>query len=250
MRPRPLELVITALVPAIYWVAVRFSLPMPVKAVIGIGLLAAPGYLWSHVLLERRVRILERVAVACGLSLIVPVLGGLALYAVGVALNRTAWASLLTGVTLAGAVILIVQRRSKALQRIPRSTKRRPSWSAAAYGAAVVIAVGALAVARVGAAEQKYSGFTQLWLSARGGSGDSASLGISNHLGGTVRFRLVLLRRSRPSETWNVALANGQTWRRTIHLYGPQPITADLYKLPDLRRPYRFVTTDVELAKS
>jgi hypothetical protein len=250
MRPKTLSLVSIALVPLIYWIVARSGLPVPIMAAVGIGLSVAPGYLWSYVLLDESVTGLERVAVVCGLCLIAPVLGGLVLYAADVALNRVAWASLLTGITLVGVVVLMVRQRSNPPSQRKRSIRLVSNWTIAAYGAAVVIAVGALAVARIGVAEQKNPGFTQLWLSPQGRSGDEASLGVSNHQGNTARFRLVVLRRSRPSETWNVTLADDQTWQRTIHLTGPQPVAADLYRLPNLKSPYRSVTTDVKLAKS
>jgi hypothetical protein len=88
--------------------------------------------------------------------------------------------------------------------------------------------------------------FTQLWLSPRGGSttASTASLGITNDEGRTTRYRLILTRHGRASASWNVSLANGQTWQRSIAFSSSYPVSASLYRLPDLTHPYRHVATD------
>ena len=85
--------------------------------VLGIGLLAAPGYLGGEVLLGARVSGLERVAVAAGLALAVPVLAGLVLDLAGVPLHRDAWVGLLAVLTLAGDAVLLARRRTDRTDR-------------------------------------------------------------------------------------------------------------------------------------
>jgi uncharacterized membrane protein len=252
---------VTAAVAVITCAAAAAGAPAAVMTVPGVALMAAPGYLWAEVLVTDSVTRLERVAVAAGLALAVPVLGGLALSATGVPLHRTAWVALLAGVTLAGdAVVLARRRRATAPPPAGRSTReagpaatrplpavrRFPAWHAVTFGAAVLIAAGGVGLARAGAAMQHEPAFTQLWLSPRGGSttASTASLGITNDEGRTTRYRLVLTRHGRASATWNVSLANGQTWQRPIAFSSSYPISASLYRLPDLAHPYRHVATD------
>ena len=112
-----------------------------------------------------------------------------------------------------------------------------------AFGAAVVITIGAVELARVGAELQHYPGFTELWLSKRTENGTTFSLGVSNHQGSTEQYKLVLLSKSRLSAVWHLSLSNGQTWQRTIPIGDRYVETANLYLLPDLTHPYRHVDT-------
>ncbi len=117
-----------------------------------------------------------------------------------------------------------------------------PRWQAIACGLAVLIAGSAIWIARAGAASQHYPGFTELWLSSQQHSTSIDNLGVSNHEGSTEQYRLVLLRKGHVSATWELTLAAGQTWQKTVQI--EQPTKANLYLLPDLSRPYRYVDTE------
>jgi hypothetical protein len=229
-------------------VAVLTHLPEPVMIVLGLGLFAAPGYVWSDVFLNPRTPGLERVAVAAGLALMVPVFGGLGLYAAGIPLNRTAWVGLLSLVTLAGAGVALITRRRRRFDMPPRRQRRRRRWQAGhavAYGAAVLIAAGAVGLAVFSAETQKYPGYTQLWLSPLPAKASTASLGVDNEQGAPVQYRLVVRHRGRVTATWNLTLASGQTWQRTIPYTTSYAIVANLYRLPDLTTSYRHVDNGV-----
>ena len=168
--------------------------------VLGLGLFAAPGYVWSEVFLSPRRRGLERVAVATGLALMVPVIGGMGLYAAGIPLNRPAWVGLLSGVTLAGAwggADHAAAEQNDPARRRPTRRRRWSAWHAVAFGAAAVIAAGAVGLAVVSADAQKYSGYTQLWLAPLPGQPSRASLGVDNEQGGATQYRLVVRRKGR-----------------------------------------------------
>lgn len=243
MARRYFDIVITGVIAVLGCAAVVTQLPVPLTILLGISLFVALGYLWSEVLLSSSVTGLERVFVGTAIALMVPVLGGLALSGAGIPLHRTSWVSLLSVVTLIGGLVLTV-KRGKTAASAPRgkgTRKLMSGWHVAAFGTAVLIAIGAIALAVIGADIQKYPGYTQLWLSPLEHKSSSASLGVANQEGSTVHYRLVLLRRGLVSITWNIALANGQTWRRTVPFSSRYPITADLYRLPDLSHPYRDV---------
>ena len=246
MRRSQADIAITAAVSAAYWIAAVWGAPATVMTIFGIALIVCPGYVWAEVLLSPRVIGLERVAVAAGLSLALPVLGGVAINAAGIPLQRAAWAGLLAGATLAGDALLLTLRRTG--RRAPPSRRkgapRLAAWHAVAFGAAVVIAAGAVGLSLASAAKQAYPGFTQLWLSTSIRNARVAALGVGNHQGGTARYRLILLRQGHVSATWNLTLSDGQTWQRMIPVTGGHPIAARLYLLPDLARPYRYVTAD------
>jgi hypothetical protein len=240
----------TALVAILSCGATVAGWPIPITAILGFAMLASLGYVWVQVLLNLRVPHLERVATATGLTIAVPVLGGLMLQAAGVRLDRPSWACLLAGVTLIGDVVLVIRllvARSRSDYRTAADDgpRRRslPLWQAMAFGSAVVITIGAVGLARAGAAFQRYPGFTELWLSKRTESATTASLGVSNHQGSTKQYKLELLSKSRVSAVWYITLSNGQTWQRIVSIKVRYIETANLYLLPDLTHPYRHVDT-------
>jgi hypothetical protein len=235
----------TALVAALACGAAAGGAPTAAMIVLGIMLFAAPGYLLGQLLVGTRTTGLERVAVMAGLALAVPILGGLLLYAVGVPLHRPGWLGLLAGVTLAGDVVLFLRRRAgRAAPFSWQPAWRVPRWHAAAFAAAVLVAAGAVGLARTGAAIQPEPGFTQLWLSPQQQKAHTLNFGVTNDQGGTTSYRLVLLLNGQTSATWNLTLANGQTWQRWVSFTGKYTLTANLYRLPDLTHPYRYVSTD------
>ena len=244
MRSKYAEIGVTATVAALSFGATVGNAPVPVTAVLGIAIFASVGYVWVNVLFEHRVAGLERVAVATGLALSVPVLGGLVLQGAGIPLHPAAWASLLAWRDSVGDAILMARAR---VAHPTVAGKRSTTWlpprlHLVIFGAAVAVAAGAVALASVGAATQRYPGFTQLWLSGHGKT-DTASLGVSNQQGSTKQYRLIILRKGRASETWNLTLSNGQVWQEAIPISGQYATAADLYLMPDLIHPYRHVST-------
>jgi hypothetical protein len=244
LRRNQSDIAVAEVIALLGCVAFFVHLPTPLMVVLGLGLFAAPGYVWSAVFVGPRVHGLELVAVATGVALLVPVFGGLGLYAAGIPLDRTAWIGLLSVVTLVGAAVLLITRRRAREPDEPRSRPARPRWSprpAAAFAAAVVIAAAAVGLAVASAEAQKYPGYTELWMTPLRTSQDVATLGVTNEQGGATRYRLVLRRKGRVSATWNLSLGNGQTWQRTISFTDTYLIAADLYRLPDMTQPFREV---------
>jgi hypothetical protein len=237
----------TALVAALACAAAAVGAPAVVMTVLGIALFAAPGYLLGQLLLRSRIAGLERMVVSTGLALAVPVLGGLLLYAAGVPLHRPGWLGLLAGVTLIGDLALFLRRRASGSGRMAPfgwpPPWLVPRWHAAAFAAAILVAACAVGVARIGVTVQPQPGYTQLWLSPQRQAGDTVSLGVSNDQGVTTSYRLVLRRNGHVSATWSITLADGGTWQRSAPVTGRGTLIADLYRLPDLTQPYRYVST-------
>ncbi len=240
------DLAITAAVAVLACIAAALGAPVAVTAVLGIALLAAPGYLLGQLLFGSGLPGLERVAVVTGLALCVPILGGLLLYACGVPLHRAAWLGLLAGATLVGDLGLLWRRRGG--KAAPFDWHRKgwhlPTPQVVAFGAAGAIALCALVLACVGAAIQYYPGFTQLWLAHPNANAGTADLGVGNYEGKTTRYLLILKRGNVTAATWNLTLANGQTWQRSPAF--SVGITADLYRLPDTSQVYRSVEIGVK----
>src|SRR5215469_9480417 len=106
MRRRNLDLAAAVLVAIVSSAAAIAKAPNAIMVVPGLALFVVPGVLWTDVVLGPRARGLARVACAGTLMLAVPVLGGLLLYAAGVALSLLAWVGLLTEATLLAVVVL------------------------------------------------------------------------------------------------------------------------------------------------
>jgi uncharacterized membrane protein len=242
------DLGIAATVAVLACAAALAGAPVAVTIVLGILLFAAPGYLLSQLLFGSEIAGLERLVVVVLLAFSVPILGGLALVAAGVPLHRPAWLGLLAGVTLACDLAVLVRRLWQSRRGAPaavavdRKAWRVPAWHAVGFVVAVLIAGGAVGLASVGAAKQPYPGFTQLWLVPRSPSATSAKLGVTNHEGRTVRYRLVLFSDSHPAASWTLDLSNGRSWQRTTPFTGFDTLTAKLYRLPNDSSTYRYVT--------
>jgi len=268
----------TALVAVLACGAAAAGVPAAVMTVLGVALFAAPGYLLGQVLVGARVAGLERVVVMTGLALAVPVLGGLLLNVTGVPLHRPGWLGLLAGVTLAADTALFARRRAAGAGRADRTpttvlpaprvqpgpasdlgapglpasdlaapggsrpTRRWPRWNLAVFAAAVLIASAAVGLAVTGAARQPQPGFTQLWLSPQQPGAHALSLGVTNDQGRATRYRLVLQRGGRVIGTWDITLAPNRSWHRQVPFTSQQTVAAGLYRLPDLTRPYRYVS--------
>jgi hypothetical protein len=207
-------------------------------ATFAFALLASLGYVWMEVILQGRATTLELVSVAVGLVLAVPVLGGIVLYEAHVSLNRVAWSCLLSGLTLVGDAVLVF--RSSPPRRRAKSRTHVSPWQVSACGLAALIAGSAIWVARAGATNQHYPGFTQLWLVNKSHSTSIDNLGVSNHEGRTEQYRLVLLRKGHVSAKFEFTIAAGQTWQQNVQINAST--RANLYLLPDMSRPYRYVT--------
>jgi len=245
MRWKHADLWIAALVAILGFAALVVSFPIVITVIVGIALVGAPGYLWSQVLLGSEISAMERAAVATGLALAVPIVGGLLLHVADLPLDRTSWLGLLGGVTLAGDLALVMRRRGGLRNPFGRPAERRtPARHLLAFGAAIAIAIGAVGLARVGVEDQHYPGFTQLWLTRQSVSATTADLGVGNYEGRAMRYRLVLLRNGHPIATWNIMLANDQVWHRSPPFIAGDAFVADLYRLPDLASPYRHVAID------
>lgn len=246
MRGSQADIAVTAAVAVLACAAAAVGAPSAVTIVLGIALFAMPGYLLAQLLLGPATAALERALVAVGLAFIVPIIAGLVLYTAGVPLRRASWLSVLGGVTLACDAVLLLRRETGRAPpfRWPAGMRRLSPWHAAAFGLAVVIAVCGVGLARVGAAIQPQPLFTQLWLSTRGVSEGAIKIGVTNDEGRATDYRLVVLLNGRTKTAWNVTLANGDTWQRTVPFNGKSSLAADLYRLPDLTAVYRSVNTN------
>jgi hypothetical protein len=240
-----LDLVAAAVVALLASAAVAAHLPTPATVVLGVCLFFAPGYVWSEVILSHRLPGVERVAVAAGVSLLVPIFGGFICYGAGVPLHRPAWVGILATATITGVVAAAIQRRIQRgapPQDQPRRARGRglPVLHTLVFAAAALIAVAAIGLSVVSAEAQKYPGYTQLGMAVIKDDPGKANLSVLNEQGGTERYLLKLLIKGKVISTSDLTLANGQSQQFTIPYTLKNSEVADLYELPDVSHVYRY----------
>ncbi len=223
MYRRNLDILLAAATALAGGAAFAAHLPGAAQIVLGVALYFAPGYLWSEAILSQRLTTTERLLTSAGLSLLLPIMGGLLFYALHIPLFRADWVGLLVVLTLLGVVAVAVQRlreppadpRLRAVPADPRllgvpgdprlgpGAQRRPqqpaprkglsALNALVWGVASAVALGSVAFSVKSAEAQKYPGYTQFWLSKLPVTGPTkvyvaptqASLGVTNHEGVT-----------------------------------------------------------------
>lgn len=198
------------------------SAPTVVTAIVGIPvLLLAPGYVWLAALLPASGPSFERSVLTVGLSLIVLVLGGLALQVTNLPLDRTGWSGCLAVVITVG---MLVAWRRPSMASMPR-LRLRPSRSGVLLTLAGLVLAGAVTTAVVGARTASQTHFTSLGLTAT--SGDSAVLQLHNAEGAARTYLLVVSTSTGEEERWNVSVAANGNWSTTID--GRPGTSANLY---------------------
>jgi uncharacterized membrane protein len=204
-----------------------------------------PGYaLIAAMFPGRTLGFAERLLFSVGLSLTLTVLGGLVLYWTSLGVRPVAWAVLLGNITLLAALIALVRSWRRPLESMAL-VRLRPLQGAQLL-LALLLVVGALQLARDGAAARRDAGFTQLWMLPAGVSqAGSVRLGISNYEAQAMRYRLRVSAGTMVLGEWQqVALAPDQQWEAQLALpaqTGTPTIEATLYRLDAPETVYRRV---------
>jgi hypothetical protein len=171
----------------------------------------------------------DRVMWAVGLTLAGTVLAGLVLNVAG-GLTRLSWAIALTVAVLACAGVLLAIRKRGA-RREPGNGGRRESRDGGLPVSpltggflllAALLAGGAVWLAAASANGQRSPGFAQLWLVPTKGA--SMTLGVRDNYPGRQALRLTLRGGGNTVATWDLRLAEGETWQRTVSVPAPRPL--------------------------
>ena len=143
---------------------------------------------------------------------------------------------------MVGAVVLTIVRWKSAPAKPGTRAKLKldlPLRHALIYGAAAVFAVASIVIAVISSDNQAQPAIPSCGCAGKNAA--IASLGVENQQGGTVAYRLQLLKKGKVSNTWNLTLTNGQTWQLDIPYTSKYSLAANLYRLPNLNDPYRSV---------
>jgi uncharacterized membrane protein len=188
----------------------------------------------------------ERIAMSLGLSLVLAILGGLALEWAGLDLRAASWAVLLGNTALLASLVALVRRWRTPVIAESSSRAVLAPREAILLGAAALVVAGALLVAREGAARQRATAFTQLWV-LPAGPADSGRvrLGVANHEQHETRYSLRVTAGGTAIESWPlITLGPGEQWEGSIALSSAPPaapLEAMLYRLDVPEQAYRRV---------
>lgn len=221
--------------------ALRVALTLPL-------MLLWPGYaLTAAVFAARPLNGEERLLFSLALSLVVSVLGGLALHWSPWGLATAAWAGFLAGVTL-GAGVVAVRRRRRRPEAARRLSLGLTINHCVLLGLAALATIGALGVATNGATAPPTTGFTQLWLlPADPIDQDALRLGVASMELEATRYRLEVTADSAGVGEWaSIELRPGERWEATVALPAALAdatrVEAKLYRLADPVTVYRRVS--------
>ncbi len=205
-----------------------------------------------------------RLLFTVGLSVCITALLGYVLNWNGPGLQRIWWIGALGYLTQLAAVIAVIRRRDAERFRSQMTSLAPlrdlpPAWSATRapvfrirrgacllFALAALITTTAFAINYVNANDETGPGFTQLWMLPT--ATNAVRLGVTNHEGRTVRYRLVLSVPGTSLASWPaLALQPGHTWTGTVSLPSWLPfgteLTGTLYRGSGPHAvPYRHVT--------
>ena len=243
---------------AITIVAVALVFALPSTNVIGRILslplvLVLPGYALTCALFPRReLGILQCVVFSLALSLSIVILGGLALNWTPFGLQVSSWSVLLSGITLIASAVALVRRRG---QNISASAWLRVVDVGLNFrqglllSVAAIVVCGAVAVSYLGATQQPFPGFTQLWiLPADGASAkNTIRLGVSNMELTAMEYSLTVTMDGKVVKVWpSIYLESNEKWEATLVLpqtthTGAARVEALLYQTRAPTKIYRHV---------
>ena len=194
----------------------------------------------------------ECLLLSLGLSLGVVALSGLVLNVTPWGLRTGSWVVLLGSITLIASVIALWRRQRYPLTTLgrfspgfgPRLAIRRGIL----IGLAMLVAAGAIGVARMGASRQDTKEFTQLWLLPAGESNqDTARLGVRNVESAALGYRLQLTVAGDVYREWLLPeLQPGESWETLVIVprsaaWPGRPVEGLLYRTDAPETIYRRV---------
>ena len=212
--------------------------------------LVLPGYaLMASVFPRRSLGAVECLVFSLGLSLVIVVLGGLVLNWTPFGLRASSWSLLLGSITLGACAVALARRRglrtchaerTRSISALFRTCHAERTRSISALygllrikgvgltfrqglllGMAVVIICGAIAISNIGAAQQPFPGFTQLWILPAGGANpkNAVRLGVSNMESTAMEYSLAVNVDGKVVKLWpSIDLKPSEKWETTLML--------------------------------
>ena len=195
-----------------------------------------PGYTLVSALFPALViSTVERILLSMGSSIALTILLGLAMAALGIALEPLTWAAGLALITLIGAAVAWTRRARRGLSGPSPVISRMPRAGIVMLGLAALITADVLLGSRLIAGQQQAPAPAQLWMVPISGKPNDAVLGV--RAGEDAEdYRVVISSAGEPIYEFDVPLGPGEVWERNVN-FAPDlrtgPIVARLYEGSD-----------------
>jgi uncharacterized membrane protein len=207
-----------------------------------------PGYALTAALFpEGKLSLLLRLLLNLGGSLAVAVLGGFVLNLTPWGLGPVSWPISLGGATILMGAFALARRRGRALIRPPLFRLDLSLAQALLIGAAMIVMMGAVGLARWGAIAAPSTPFTQLWATpVQRSDGEAIQIGIHNGEGSTETYGLQVMVGDEVIYSWSaLMLAEDQRWQQIVQLpanVAPSaPVEVQIYRATAPEYLYRSV---------
>lgn len=247
-RPSSLTtaLVATVLIAAVFLLRLNH---LPVEVLVAVPfVLFLPGYALSYALFGRGTfGAVERALVSVAASIALAIVTGVLLNVMPWGLDANTWLFALAGLTLALGVFALTRGNAPLTTSMRRPRLSLRAGDAVFYGAALVVLISAIQVARMPAPADRVDGYTALWLvPAQMSNPDTLNLGISSSELQTTRYRVELRKADQVVQEWDdIVLDPGASWTQTIHAdisrRSPESVQALLYRADQPGTVYRHV---------
>jgi hypothetical protein len=220
--------------------AVQLVADRPVFGVVGLLLIAVPGFAIGQAVGPRPLSWPEVLLTTLGASLVVAVLAGVLVSLLPAGLDSSSVASVELAV-LAAASAVWLRRKPRRWAVRARTTMRIAPGSALLVTAGVALAGAGFIVALRSEENQVQAPFVQLW-SVAPAAGTEAQLGVRNATGVLLDCGVTIVRPNVPAYQFRIgAIEDGQvwlrpllraedqtgTWRIELHCAGPEGTTFD-----------------------
>lgn len=237
-------------------VMLSFTIPSSMEFIRLLSLplaLVLPGYALTSALFPRKISgAFEYLLFSLGLSLIVVILGGLVLNLTPFGLRTGSWTLFLAAITLGACVAALMRRRSENILDSSSHGVRNMGltfrqWILVSLSALLVC--GTIVASIIGALQQAYPGFTQLWMLPTGGTSakHSVQLGVSNRESTAMHYSLDVDMNGKTIQKWpSIYLHANEQWETTlvlpsIHTTSASRVEAMLYRADAPTKVYRNV---------
>lgn len=220
----------------------------PIRIILAIPMVfVVPGYAVVSALFPKTTfTFAEQILLSVGASITLTILGGFTLYWTPWGLQAVAWVILLACITYTASAISLVQRNKRGAFFSQRKHLAISSMQVFGIGAASLIFVGAIAIARTPVSASNVSGYSQLWMLPVNYTQRDVKLGLRSEEFTDVQYRLevrvgdTLIRewpliKLQPDQQWEVDLE-----LPVVHSVG-RDVEAQLYRLDKPDTVYRRV---------
>lgn len=210
-----------------------------------------PGYTLTETLFRKgSLTTSDRLLFSLGLSVALDVLSGFVLNILPSGLQALSWAEFLGVLAVVFSLLAAYLRRGTLLSGIQFPKFRLSLAQSLLFGLAAVVALISVFSSIVGAEQQPYPGFTQLWIlpAPQTGQGCAVRIGIDSFESNPITYRVIMTMNMNEAQatTWpSIVLASQQEWKQLVPISLGTPgnifVEVRLYRLDKPQSVYRQV---------